>query len=191
MNSNTTRPTNEQLEKEIQRRWLRRETFKAVWGAIRTLLIFAAAAVLLTTLLFPVLRVQKNSMNPTLKDGEVVVFITPGQIRRGDIIAFHNNNQMLIKRVIAIPGDRIELADDGTVILNGMRLEESYITLPSRGDCTIKLPLEVPENQYFVMGDNRETSLDSRRADIGTIDKSQISGKAIFRIWPLNKLGIP
>ena len=187
---NPERPTSEQLEKELRRVWLKQETLKALWGAVRTLIIFAAVAVLLSTLLFPVLRVQKGSMTPTLQEGELLVFSSVGKISRGDIIAFHYNNQVLIKRVIAVPGDRIELASDGAVILNGMRLTESYVSELARGECTIEMPLQVPANRYFVLGDHRMTSLDSRLFEIGLIKKEQIVGKAILRFWPIAKLGL-
>lgn len=188
---NLTRPTSEQIDKEIKRIWMLQETRKVIWGAVKTLLIFAAAAVLLSMLLFPVLQVQKGSMNPTLEDGEIIIFLTTAKIHRGDIVAFRYNNQSLIKRVIAVPGDRIDITDDGIVILNGMQLNESYISAPATGDRTVEMPLRVQENHYFVMGDHRETSIDSRRAEIGPITGDQIVGKAILRLWPLSKLGIP
>ena len=183
------RPTSEQLEKEIGRIWLKQETLKVIWAAIRTLLVFAAAAVLITTLLLPVIRVQKGSMSPTLEEGQILIFSKIGKIGRGDIIAFQHNNQVLIKRVIATTGDRIELAADGTVILNGAPLNEPYIWEHAIGECTIQMPLQVPDGQYFVMGDHRATSLDSRRAEIGLIEQSQITGKALLRVWPFGRPG--
>ena len=185
------RPTSEQLEKEIGRIWLRNETLKAVWGAIRTLLVFAAVAVLVSMKLFPVVRVEQGSMYPTLEDGQIIILATFGKIGKGDIIAFHYNNQVLIKRVIAVGGDSIDLTGDGIVILNGMQLSEMYVPDPAVGDCTIGLPMQVPANHYFVMGDHRLTSLDSRRSEIGPVSADQVVGKVLFRVWPITKLGIP
>jgi len=187
----TSLPTSGQIEREIDRVKLRRETRKAIWGAIRTLLVFAAAAVLISTLLLPVLQIQMGSMSPTLQDGEILIFETVGGINKGDIIAFRYDNQVLIKRVIATAGDKIDIAEDGTVNLNGERLIEPYVSQPDIGECTIELPLNVPRGQFFVMGDHRATSLDSRSVDIGLVSKEQIIGKVLLRIWPLNKFGIP
>ena len=184
-------PTSGQLEKELDRIKLRRDTRKAVVGAIGTLLVFAAAAVLISTLLLPVAQVRKGSMNPTLYDGEILIFETVGNINKGDIIAFRYDNQILIKRVIATAGDRIDIGGDGAVILNGDLLDEPYVVQPDAGVCTIELPLNVPREQYFVMGDHRATSIDSRSADIGLISREQIVGKLLLRIWPLEKFGIP
>ena len=167
------------------------ETRKAILGAVKTLLIFAAAAVLISMLLLPVLRVQKGSMNPTLEDGEIVVFTTAGKIKRGDIIAFHYNNQVLIKRVIAIAGDRLDLNEDGTVILNGSPLYEPYVTEFAVGECTVTLPVAIPDGQFFVMGDHRATSVDSRRAEIGLVHQEHVVGKLFLRVWPINRFGSP
>jgi len=184
-------PTSEQLERALRRDKLRKETRKAVANALATLLVFAAAAVLISTLLLPVAQVQKGSMNPTLYDGEVLIFDTVGSINKGDIIAFRYNNQLLIKRVIATAGDKIDISGDGTVLLNDAMLSEPYVTQPDLGECTIKLPLNVPRDQYFVMGDHRATSLDSRSADIGLISREQVVGKLLLRVWPLSKFGAP
>ena len=186
-----SRPTSEQLKREINRIKLRKDTRRAIWGAIRTLINFAAAAVLISTLLLPVLQIQMGSMSPTLQDGEILIFETVGGINRGDIIAFRYNNQVLIKRVIATAGDKIDIAEDGAVTLNGAPLSEPYVSQPDIGECTIELPLIVPRGQFFVMGDHRATSLDSRSADIGLISKEQIMGKVLLRVWPLTKFGTP
>ena len=178
------RPTSEQIEKEMGRLWLRRETLKVVWGAVRTLLIFAAAAVLLSMLLFPVIRVQMGSMNPTLEDGQILIFASFGKIKRGDIIAFHYNNQVLIKRVVAVEYETVDVKEDGTVFVDNAPTYEPYVQDPAAGECTTELPARVPYNQYFVMGDHRATSIDSRRAEIGMIDQSQVVGRVVFRLWP-------
>jgi len=184
------RPTAAELEKEIKRRKTAGEYRLAVWGALRTLLIFAAAAVLISTLLFPVIRVQQNSMTPTLQEGDLLIFITAGQIKKSDVIAFHYNDQVLIKRIIAVESELIDIGFDGVVTINSEPFDEPYISSHSFGECTIELPLQVAANQFFVMGDHRETSKDSRIKEIGTIHKDRMIGKAIIRIWPINRIGL-
>ena len=95
---------------------------------------------------------------------------------------------MLIKRVIGIPGDWIEIDTDGTVYLNGEKLEEPYAGTLSLGECDLEFPFQVPQEQYFVLGDMRESSIDSRNTLIGCVEKSQIVGKVFFRIWPFKTI---
>jgi len=183
------RPTLEELEKELHIVRQMREIRKVVLSAFCTLLVFAAAAVLISALFFPVLQVHKGSMAPTLQDGDIVFFVAGGNVNKSDVIAFYYDNNVLIKRVIATSGDTVDITDDGAVILNGALKGESYVPDPSRGECTIGLPVSVPADRIFVMGDNRATSIDSRIAEVGLISEEKIVGKALFRIWPLNRLG--
>jgi len=167
-----------------------RESLSAIWSALRTLLIFAAITVLVSTLWLPVLQVQKTSMAPTLQDGEILIFITTGNINKGDIVAFYYGNQILIKRVVATTGDWVDIDADGVVSVNGETLEDPYPSEYGPGECTVALPLQVPDNQFFVLGDNRSVSLDSRISEIGTIHRDKIVGKAIVRVWPFARLGL-
>ena len=162
---------------------------RAVRRTVLTLLTFAAVAVLVLTLWLPVLRLRQTSMSPTLTDGNVLIFMKTGSINRGDIIAFNCGGQELVKRVIARAGDWVDIGQDGTVLLNGEPLSEPYVTEPSFGECDITLPFQVPDGQFFVMGDHRSVSLDSRSSEIGTVSKAQIIGKLICRVWPLTLIG--
>jgi len=153
---------------------------------ISALIVFSAAIVLLLALWLPVLQVQRSSMVPVLNDGEIAVFITTGIINHGDIIAFYHGNNILIKRVIAVGGDWLTLSVDGTVSINGEPLNEYYVHEHSTGE---ELSVHISNNQFFVMGDQRRISLDSRNMEIGLISKEQIIGRTLLRIWPLNKLG--
>jgi len=128
-------------------------------------------------------------MMPTLHENDLIIFITMGEIKSGDIIAFHYSNQILIKRVIATADEWVNIDIDGVVYINESPLLESYISNQSFGECDLSLPLLVPERHYFVMGDNRHYSVDSRSSDIGTLSREQIVGKAIFRIWPIPRMG--
>ena len=185
-----SRPTSSQLERELRRRELTAEANKALLSAAKTFIVFAAAAVLLVTLLFPTIQVQRGSMAPTLRDGEQIILITAGSIRRGDIIAFRLGNQTMVKRVIAVAGDWVDIDDNGTVYIDGAILDEPYLMGEKIGDRDVELPFQVPDNQFFVMGDNRAISLDSRLANFGTIHRDEIIGKSILRIWPLTRIGL-
>ncbi|MCL2151542.1 MAG: signal peptidase I [Oscillospiraceae bacterium] len=182
--------TSEQIEVELRRRELAAEVRGSIFKAIRTLVVFAAAAVLLVTLLFPTVQVQRGSMSPTLRDGEQIVLFALGSVRRGDIIAFHLGNQTLLKRVIATAGEFVDIDRDGSVYVDGTLLDEPYLENTSFGDCDLEFPIQVPDKQFFVMGDNRAASMDSRLLDFGTVHGDGIIGKTIIRIWPLDRVGL-
>jgi len=183
------RPTSEQFGRELRRRELAAEARKAIIKAIKTLIVFAAVAVLLVTLLFPTIQVQRGSMAPTLRDGEQIILLTVGSIGRGDIVAFHHGNQTLIKRVIAVAGERVDIDASGAVYVDGTLLDEPYLSDRSHGGFDVEYPFQVPDKQYFVMGDNRAVSIDSRSLVFGTIHQDEIVGKAICRIWPFARIG--
>ena len=103
---------------------------------------------------------------------------------RGDLCGFTWNNKLLIKRVIGLPGDYIEIDTDGTVYVNGDKLDEPYVKNKSLGECDLEFPFQVPVDQYFVIGDMRESSIDSRNSLIGCVARDQIVGKVFFRVWP-------
>lgn len=161
----------------------------------RTVIVVAAVVFAVTVLLsifaFPLFRIYGTSMQPTLSQGDVVVAVKQGDLATGDLIAFSYNNTLLTKRVIAGPGDWVDIASDGAVTVNGASLDESYLPPGAQalGQCDISLPYQVPDNQYFVMGDNRAASLDSRSVRMGCIPKAQVTGKLVFRIWPLARFG--
>jgi len=182
--------TSDQIERELRRRELAKEVRGSIAKAVKTLIVFAAAAVLLATLLFPTVQVLRGSMSPTLRDGEQIILIKIGRIKRGDIIAFHLGNQTLLKRVIATAGESVNINADGSVYVNGTLLEEPYLQTKTLGDCDIQLPIQVPDKQFFVMGDNRAASMDSRLVEFGTIHQDEIIGKTIIRIWPLDRIGL-
>jgi len=183
-------PSSDQIERELRRRELSTEVRVAIIKAIRTLIVFAAAAVLLVTLLFPTIQVQRGSMTPTLRDGEQIILTKVGGIGRGDIVAFHLGNQTLLKRVIATAGESVIIDTNGAVYVDGELLDEPYLRDRSIGECDIDFPYQVPDKQFFVMGDNRAASMDSRLSDIGTVHRDVIIGKTIIRIWPLSRIGL-
>lgn len=154
-----------------------------------SLVVVAAAAVLIAVLLLPILKIYGRSMSATLDSGDIVVSVKGSEMETGDIVAFYYNNNILVKRVIANSGDWVNLDEDGTVYVNNVKLSEPYLDEKSYGETNIELPYQVPEGKTFVMGDNRTVSIDSRNTSIGCISEEQIVGKIVFRVWPLNRFG--
>jgi signal peptidase I len=181
-------PTKEQVEKERKfYRW-KKAYMAALRGTIHVLTMVAAVAALIATLVLPVLQIEGTSMEPTLKNGDIVLLTKTTSFGRGDICGFAWNNKILIKRVIGIPGDWIEIDTDGTVYRNGEKLDEPYAAQIAFGECDLEFPYQVPQEQYFVLGDMRESSIDSRNTLVGCVENKQIIGKIFFRIWPFNRM---
>ena len=181
-------PTKNQIETE-RKRYRRQKAYnKALRGTIYVLTIVAAVAVLIATLILPVLQIEGTSMEPTLSNGDIVLLTKTTRFDRGDLCGFTWNNKLLIKRVIGLPGDWIEIDTDGIVYINGDELEEPYVEHNALGECDLEFPFQVPQEQYFVIGDMRESSIDSRNSLIGCIPKDQIVGKVFFRVWPFKKI---
>jgi signal peptidase I len=182
-------PEAAQIEAELKRRSYRKRYRKTLRSTICTLITVAALAVLVATLWLPVLQIYGTSMAPTLNDGEVVVSLKSGTFNTGDVIAFYYNNKILVKRVIAGPGDWVDIKDDGTVYVNDVELDEPYVVEKALGDCNITLPYQVPESRVFVMGDHRSVSIDSRNTAVGCVSEEQIVGRLVMRLWPLSQFG--
>lgn len=183
-------PTTEQLEEQLKREEYQIRYRSVLRSTIyMTLVIVAAVAVLIAALLLPVFQIYGTSMNPTLRNKEIVISLKSSSHESGDIIAFYYNNKILVRRVICGAGDWIDIDKDGTVYVNGQKLDEPYLTEKAFGQCNIELPYQVPEGKVFVMGDHRSTSVDSRNSSIGCVSEEQIVGRIIFRIWPLNRFG--
>ena len=186
---NVDAPSFSELNKEQQRLRTRKTYQRAFFKTVGVLCVVAAISVLLTALWMPVLQIYGSSMSPTLEPGDLVLSVKNEKLETGDVVAFYQGNKLLIKRVIATSGQWVDISNDGVVTVDGQVLDESYIKELSLGNCDIELPHQVKEAHYFIMGDNRDTSLDSRANIIGDIAEEQIEGKVVFRIWPLNKFG--
>lgn len=182
-------PTTEQLEAELRRVRYQNRYQSVLRSTIYSLVTVAAVAVLVATLWLPVLRIYGNSMTPTLEAGQLIVSVKSSDFATGDIVAFYYNNKILVKRVIAGPGDWVDIDSDGLVYINQEEFEEPYVREPALGDCNIKLPYQVPDGKFFVMGDHRATSVDSRNTSVGCVAHEQIVGKILFRLWPLTAMG--
>lgn len=182
-------PSIESLEAELGRVRHKRNYFKALRKTIASLLIVAAASVLVAMLILPILQVTGVSMTETLQDRDIVVAFRGSDCKTGDVIAFYYNNNILIKRVIATEGQWVNITDDGDVYVDNVPLDEPYITDKSLGECNIQLPYQVPEGKVFVMGDHRATSIDSRSTSLGCISTEMIIGNIVLRVWPLGSFG--
>lgn len=128
-------------------------------------------------------------MTPVLEDGEVVIALKTAQLERGDVVAFYYNNKILVKRVIACPGEWIDIDKNGVVSIDGETLQEPYLSERALGDTNISLPYQIPEGRYFVMGDHRSVSIDSRNKAVGNISEDQLIGRLAFKIWPIRSIG--
>lgn len=183
---NISLPTSQQLENELKRIKYRRRYRSVLNSTIYTLITVAAAAVLVATLLMPVLQIYGSSMTPTLEDGDIVLSLKTSEFRHGDVVAFYYNNKILVKRVIAVSGEWVDITPEGDVYVNDELLNEPYLDKKALGDCNIELPYQVPESRIFVMGDHRDVSVDSRNTAVGCVAEEQIVGKLVFRVWPLD-----
>ena len=185
----TTVPELSELEEELKRVKYQNRYKRVLTSTAGTLAVIAAVAVLIATLLMPVLQINGASMNPALYDGDVVATVKAADVKQGDVVAFYYNNKILVKRVIAMPGEWVEIDKEGNVYVNDILLDEPYLAERDVGECDIKLPYQVPDNRIFVMGDHRSVSVDSRSTAVGCVSEEQLIGKLVFRVWPLKAFG--
>ena len=185
----TELPTTDAVEKELRREQYKQLYKKTLKSTVFALLTAAAAAILVATLWLPVLQIFGSSMTPTLQEGEIVVSVKANTMSPGDVVAFYYGNKVLIKRYIAGPGSWVDIKEDGTIYVDEQPLDEPYLTNKAFGICDLELPYQVPEETYFLVGDERETSVDSRHSSVGCISKEEIVGKIIYRVWPFEAFG--
>lgn len=185
----TDLPTLDQIQRERSRLRYKKRYGRTLRSTVAVLVVVAALAVLVAMLWMPVLRIYGTSMAPTLTDGQIVVSVKTGSFKPGDVTAFYHGNKLLIKRYMAGPSDWVNIDAEGNVTINGEALDEPYLTEKAYGETNIQLPYQVPDERYFVMGDNRDVSIDSRNTAVGCVAKDQIVGKVVFRIWPLKDFG--
>ncbi len=168
----------------------------------------ALVIVLLFKMFLGTTVVYSTSMYPTLIEKDVLLLQKTHSVERGDIVSFKSKltlteddirslnvfqkifvtkdtQKNLIKRVVGLPGDSIELKD-GIVTINGVVLEETYVSSENIGEVHI---IKIPEGEFFMMGDNRAVSLDSRSELVGLISQKELVGKVLVRLWPIQKVG--
>lgn len=177
------------LRMELAREEARYEFRKALLNIAGILAVAAAIAALVMTRILILLQVNGNSMAPALEDAEIVVLHQTKEVEPGDIIGFYYGGKILLKRVIGSAGDEIDMDGDGNIYVNGVILDEPYVSEKKQGKYDQEFPYRVPENMVFVLGDNRAVSLDSRVRSIGCVEDGQIVGKAVFRAWPFGRIG--
>lgn len=170
----------------LNRRSALLRTLRSTLAAIVTVV---AAAVLVSVFAFPVFQIQGSSMSPTLTDGDVVIGHKGSSPSTGDLVAFYHGNDILVKRVIATAGQWVDIDRYGNVSVDGQPLDEPYLDTKSYGECDITLPYQVPESHVFVMGDERDISIDSRSSQIGCVSTDDIAGYIAMRVWPLTAVG--
>lgn len=197
-------PTTAQLEAELarvlnhghrgrkkSRREKKKEQYRYMLRSTLTIMVVAAAlVVLLSHFLFPILKIYGTSMTPNLADGNIVAAVRHGDYERGDVVAFYYNDKILVKRIIGLPSEQINIDDEGNVYIDGEELDESYIEEKALGECDLKMPYQISDGRYFVIGDHRSVSSDSRNSQVGCVSEEQIIGKVVVRLWPLNDFGV-
>ncbi len=182
-------PSSGQLKAEIKHEDYRGRYRRAFVSTVSLLIIVAAVAVLMAMLWVPVLEIFGASMTPTLDQNDIVLCVKTDTVQPGDLVAFYFGNKLLVKRCIAVPGDVVTIDDEGTVTVNDIALEEPYVSEKALGESDIVYPYVVPQERYFLLGDHRLTSVDSRSTTIGCIPSEQLVGRVFFRVWPLRKFG--
>ena len=182
-------PSVEDLRKELKREHYKHRYRSVIRSTMGTLAVVAALSILIATLWMPVLQIYGNSMTPTLEEGQIVISLKDSEFQQGDLVAFYLGNNRLVKRVIAGPGDWVEISPEGVVSLNGEVLEEPYVKELALGQCDLEFPYQIPDERYFLLGDHRETSVDSRSSVVGCVAMEQIVGRIVFSVWPLDRMG--
>ncbi len=185
-----TIPTMTEIEGERKRLNYKSRYRSVMMSTVYTLVVVAAIAILVATLWLPFLRTYGTSMTPTLDDGEIIACVKTSKFEPGDIVAFYYNNKILVKRVIGSAGDWINIDEDGTVYVNDEPLDEPYVFEKALGEGDIAFPYQVPDGRFFVLGDHRSTSVDSRHSTVGCVSQEQVVGKIMARVWPFNKISI-
>lgn len=182
-------PDLSELKKELNREKYKHRFAGVLRSTVGTLVVIAAFAILVATLWLPVLQIYGSSMTPTLEEGQIVVSVKGSEFKRGDLVAFYIGNKLLVKRVIAGPMDTVVIDEYGTVYVNNEELDEPYISDKALGECDLEFPYQIPDSRYFLMGDHRSVSVDSRSSSVGCVAEEQIVGKITFCVWPLSDFG--
>lgn len=168
------------------KRFIKRYRIELIIGIILALVL----SKIITSTVFYVALVPSESMKNTLLIGDrVLVSKNISEIEVGKIYTFYHNDTLLIKRLIAVPGDHVKI-DGDDVYINNKKLDEPYVSSSMDDDKKIKLDIIVPEDKYFFLGDNRNNSLDARYWDEPFIDKDNIDGRAVRIIMPSHRKGI-
>ncbi len=185
----TAFPSIQEIDDEIRRAKAGRHRAHRRRIILLILLIAVIAGTLISMRYVSFLKIGSNGMETTLRSGDIALYRMNGAVNRGDIAVIGRDGELLVKRVIGIPGDQIRVTAGGDVYVNGAKLQENYVEDQSPGNSDVSYPVIVAQDSYFVMGDHRSTSLDSRSSAVGLIAKDEIKGIVRGVIWPAYRIG--
>ena len=187
----------EQKRQETIEKRQEKDPVREVLSTILYLALVILAAYLIVTFVGQRTEVNGSSMENTLDNGDNLIvdkiFYRLGSPKRFDVVVFpypQNPSTYFIKRVIGLPGETVQIDSSGKIYINGQVLEENFGREVISNPGLAQEPIKLGEDQYFVLGDNRNNSMDSRDSRVGLISGKSMVGKAFLRIWPLNKFGL-
>lgn len=176
------------IKNELNREKYKNSFSKILTNTLFVLIIILAIGSIITTLFMPVVEVTNSSMIPLINDGDIVLAYKTNKFKQGDVVAFYHGNKILIKRVIGISGDFVNIDVNGNVFVNGSLIQEDYVKELKKGDTNVSFPIQVPADSIFVLSDERDNTFDSRIEEIGSVKESDIIGKVILKIYPINNI---
>lgn len=187
----------EQKRQETREKRQEQNPVREVLSTILYLALVILAAYLIVTFVGQRTEVNGSSMENTLDNGDNLIVdkisYRLGSPKRFDVVVFpypQNPSTYFIKRVIGLPGETVQIDSFGKIYINGQVLEENFGREVISNPGLAQEPIKLGEDQYFVLGDNRNNSMDSRDSRVGLISGKSMVGKAFLRIWPLNKFGL-
>lgn len=178
-------PSEEQAEALLKRINYRNRYRRTLISTVASLIIIVVAAIVIS-IVMPVIRISGGGMEPVYHDGDILVLYNSKSYTSSQLCCVSWQNKLLIRRIIGMSGDIVDIDVDGNVYVNGALIDEPYAINKSLGECDIDFPYEVPDGQVFLIGDRRDTSIDSRSTVVGCIGEEQIVGRVLFRVWPLS-----